>query len=874
MLRHRLACFTLFLFVTSFVQTTAFAQYNPGLVADRRIPVGGTPFGIATADLNHDGFPDVVIADGSTTTFDANDVSHTTIHGIAVVLGTSGGGFRPPTHFATTESASFVALADVDNDGNPDVITASDDPNLQGAGISPGGSVQVLRGRADGTFGAPAKYSFPGWYAVSVLPADLNNDGYIDLEVSLVNANDASQGSVTLLNNGNGTFRAGTIQPGAMPLAVADFNHNGRLGVAAIYAGSGSTTSFSVQYGNGGNSPASLAVPAPSSKHPALVGDFNGDGYPDLAYVNADAKAVTLLLNNGNNTFTPRPLASPSGGQIAGMCSADFNGDGIEDLATVDEAARLLVYFLKSDGSTSSFTQYRIAGTGALPAETMVAVDLNKDGIPDIAVAATDGNFLPVFTKPGGAMNAVVERNLGGVRGLGTVTADFNRDGIPDLAVMNYGTTQGGGDGTIQIFLGIGDGHFRLLTTQVTTGMAGLTFAAGDVNGDGKIDLVAMNDPVAFNNPEFAIILGNGDGTFQAPVFADTIPPGFTSEPNGPSVLLLADVNHDGKLDLVNYVGVHLGNGNGTFQAPIPLPNLNAPFALGDFNNDGKLDLVTLSQDRAPELSIYPGSGDGHFAAATYTTTLPFGDFGNNTMTIGHFTRDGNLSVVAGSDRQFSADANTVVPNGAFVLLAGNGDGTLKPPIIYQVPSGLWRLTAADMNADGVQDVLAFNNNYGQLATGPIYYTNLVSLFTSNGDGTLKSPVNFGTGNVSGVAVADFNRDGALDLAGTDGSGEDIMMNSRGLFNRCTSSGTAKAGQLVTVKCTFTPSFHYSGDLYGRVTFYDGKSPLATVNLVKGTATLTTSTLGVGAHTISATFLGNGNYNANHTPAFIETITP
>jgi hypothetical protein len=127
------------------------------------------------------------------------------------------------------------------------------------------------------------------------------------------------------------------------------------------------------------------------------------------------------------------------------------------------------------------------------------------------------------------------------------------------------------------------------------------------------------------------------------------------------------------------------------------------------------------------------------------------------------------------------------------------------------------------------------------LATGPIYYTNLVSLFTSNGDGTLKSPVNFGTGNLGAVAVADFNRDGAMDLAGTDGSGEDIMMNSRGLSNRCTSTGTAKAGQPVMVKCTFTPSFHYSGDLYGRVTFYDGKTALATVNLVKGTATLTTS---------------------------------
>jgi hypothetical protein len=156
----------LVLFGSWFVPFLALAQYNPGFVATRAVPVGGVPLGIATADLNHDGILDVVIADGSTTTFDSSAVPHTTIHGIAVLLGKGGGAYQPAAHYATSDSASFVTIADLDGDGDPDIITASDDPNLIGPGLSPGGSVQVLKNNGNGTFGAPTKYSFPGWYAV------------------------------------------------------------------------------------------------------------------------------------------------------------------------------------------------------------------------------------------------------------------------------------------------------------------------------------------------------------------------------------------------------------------------------------------------------------------------------------------------------------------------------------------------------------------------------------------------------------------------------------------------------------------------------------------------------------------------------------
>lgn len=286
--------------------------------------------------------------------------------------------------------------------------------------------------------------------------------------------------------------------------------------------------------------------------------------------------------------------------------------------------------------------------------------------------------------------------------------------------------------------MGNGDGMFQ---PQVTYPVYGDWVGVADFNGDGKPDLAVAQDVSISNVDNFAILLGNGDGTFQ---------PAITSGPSGnynQTVLAVGDFNGDGKADIAiaaccdgNFVSILLGNGNGTFQPPVNSPTGQAPqsITIGDFNGDGKIDLAVANYED-DSVSILLGNGDGTF--------LPKVDYNVGTEPTTVIVSDFN-----GDGRQDLAVGNMY---GTVNILLGNGDGTFQAPMPFNGGTlSLLQIATGDFNGDGIQD-LAVASNYGTHNT----------LLFGNGDGTFQAPMAIPSCNAQSLAVGEFNGDGKADVA-------------------------------------------------------------------------------------------------------------
>jgi hypothetical protein len=329
-------------------------------------------------------------------------------------------------------------------------------------------------------------------------------------------------------------------------------------------------------------------------------------------------------------------------------------------------------------------------------------VDFNRDGKPD--VLTSDGTMN--LGSGNGTFHAATHVALPAGFELDAV-ADFNGDGKPDLLARNclylFPCT------TLSVFLGNGDGTFQ--TTPVSTTATLERLAAGDLNGDGKADVVAASNGTLF------VYLSNGDGTFE---FTGTYNSGFSDGSVGSSGVALGDFNGDGKTDVVvtttgdfysrGQVIVFLGNGDGTFQAPKASIGAygNGSIAVEDFNGDGKLDLVMSGVDLiAGSVEwVQFGNGDGTFQTPNFFG--PVGDplDGIAQIAAGDFRGDGK--------KDLALQAGSIFNNHAEIYL-GNGDGTFTHGNDY-TPGGPstqispFGITIADFNGDGKLDIAVANS--------------------------------------------------------------------------------------------------------------------------------------------------------------------
>jgi hypothetical protein len=365
-------------------------------------PSGSTnnTYSVAVADLNGDGRVDLVVANRNEGAGDGS---------VGVLLGNGDGTFQPAvTYDSGATFSDFVLLADMNSDGKPDIVVVN-----TGGGKNSDGSVGVLMGNGDGTFGPAATYDSGGQGPVSVAVADINLDGKPDLLVANgcfgINCTSGPWVGV-LMGNGDGTLQPVVTYDtgGLMPTAViaADINGDGRpdMLVTNLYPSSVNPISVGVRLGNGDGTFQSEVFYRTGSTGGATsvaVADVNLDGKPDLLVVNYGGR-VGVLLGNGDGTFqasrTYRSGGSNNGGP--GLVVADVNGDGKPDLLVADYAplnsgGALDVLLGNGDGTFEAVVSYPSGGYGA---QSVAVADLNSDGKPDVVVANTDSS---IFGGPG-----------------------------------------------------------------------------------------------------------------------------------------------------------------------------------------------------------------------------------------------------------------------------------------------------------------------------------------------------------------------------------------------------------------------------------------------------------------------------------------
>ena len=546
---------------------------------------------VAVGDLNGDGKPDLAIA---TSGFVRGEGHITILRNIG-----EGKFSYDGNAFANLDYPGSVALADLNGDGNLDLVFS----NATGPRV-----VDIALGNGDGTFGPLAEFPVNG---DSLAVGDVNGDGIPDI---------VTDGISILFGDGKGgisnrkDFKGGQAYDFGSMVMLTDFDGDGEVDIVIgtgnpkFFVGNGLT----VVFGKGGGNFETAPVTNINGDCPPYCGavsmaasDLNLDGIPDLIYVHqSDSRypgALTVLQGKGDGTFFPvfqhdfqYDQSNPDQITATSVVSADFDNDGKPDVAVaighVPGSSEVHVFIGGGDGTLRPTSILRVP---AQYIQSISAADFNSDGNIDIVVLTRTGdptrlaeNAIWVYMGKGDGTFSSPFSNAAGSRPNSLAIGDFNNDGKLDLAIANSAVTLQ--TANVALLLGKGDGTFAsgasipLSAPSINSNtfvFGPMQLISADFNGDGQLDLAARLGSTGGDDGGFAILVGNGDGTFQTPILR---PGRFRN-------MLAADFNGDGILDLAGGSAIFIGNGDGTFQAALEIPSADI-HVVADFNGDGMID--------------------------------------------------------------------------------------------------------------------------------------------------------------------------------------------------------------------------------------------------------------------------------------------
>jgi hypothetical protein len=436
------------------------------------------------------------------------------------------------------------------------------------------------------------------------------------------------------------------------------------------------------------------------------------------------------------------------------VAAGDFNGDNKPDLAVTNQHG-VSVLLADGAGGFQLFVQYTYAA--ASNPQSVAAGNFNADGKLDLAVVNQGSGTVTILMGNGDGSFQVGSTYPAGSNPRRVIVGDFNGDKIADLAIVDSGAAPG--TSGVSVLLGNGDGTFQA-ARFTAAGTTSLSLAMGDFDRDGKVDLAVANT----GSDDVSVLLGNGNGTFQPAVNYSLNQPGISVSPTSVTV---ADFDMDGKLDLavatpdVKGYAVLLGLGNGAFQVPVHYtlddPNFvnnNNTLLAVDMNGDNKPDLV-LANYSANHVTILLGAGDGTFPNSFSYAAGPEPTF----VAVADFNGDSILDLAV-SD-------NTVDGVVTLMLGAGGGGGGLQAAPLYRAAYIPESLAVGDLNNDGVPDIVAAAPSGGPGVGAGVTMLGNVIEFAGLAAGTFQPPVTWTTTGATSIALGDFNGDGKLDLVST-----------------------------------------------------------------------------------------------------------
>jgi Bacterial Ig-like domain (group 3)/FG-GAP-like repeat len=527
---------------------------------------------LATGDFNGDGNKDVVVGDAimlgdGTGSFTAAPSSITTTSigapvvgdwnkdgkedlafmssGIAggmvsIYLGNGDGTFTAGSTYAAIGNAYYLGASDLDGDGNLDIFVGQANGGYFGRDWNVS-EFQALMGRGDGSFSGAQAYPNGGYDGPASAPdaftaADFHGKGYKDV-LMLTNT-----GLELLTNNGKVAFTPSSPVSGTVPVEVAAADINGDGNSDAIFAESNSGSyDIAVALGNGdGTFQAETTTAVPALPERLVVGDFNGDGKPDV--VTASGVSVYLLLNLGNGTLGPPALISTEANPVTGAVTASLRNNGKLDLvlteATLFNATTAGAVGVLLGNGDGTFQPEADTTLNLLPL-TVAVGDMNNDGIPDLVVASGDQAEVDtsLYVLPGkgdGTFGAATVTPLTYTYVTSLAVADFNGDGNADVLIATCcGSTY------TSIALGNGSGSFSGIS-NLQVGASATSGTAVDLNGDGKPDILLNSNSVS---SDLVVMLNQYGSAATTPVTTTTtLTSSATSVAPGGSVTLTATV--------------------------------------------------------------------------------------------------------------------------------------------------------------------------------------------------------------------------------------------------------------------------------------------------------------------------------------------